>query len=52
VRGPRGSEVVLTIERAGEADSLQLSIVRTRFEVPTIEAQMLRRKPVILPTFA
>ncbi len=41
VRGPRGSEVVLTIQRADEADSLQIAITRTRFEVPTIEAQMI-----------
>jgi carboxyl-terminal processing protease len=42
VRGPRGSEVVLTIQRDGEDDSLQIAITRTRFEVPTIEAQMLQ----------
>jgi carboxyl-terminal processing protease len=41
VRGPRGSEVTLTIERADAAEPLQFTIVRTRFEVPTIEAQMI-----------
>ena len=41
VRGPRGSEVVLTIQRDGTADSLEISIVRARFEVPTIEAQLI-----------
>jgi carboxyl-terminal processing protease len=41
VRGPRGSEVQLTIMREGVAEPLQFTIVRTRFEVPTIEAQML-----------
>jgi carboxyl-terminal processing protease len=40
VRGPRGTEVVLTIQRAGESEPLQIAITRTRFEVPTIEAQM------------
>jgi carboxyl-terminal processing protease len=41
VRGPRGSEVELTIERADVAGPLRIIIVRTRFEVPTIEAEML-----------
>ncbi|MFO7537170.1 MAG: S41 family peptidase [Chloroflexota bacterium] len=41
VRGPRGSEVELTIERADVAGPLRIVIVRTRFEVPTIEAEML-----------
>jgi carboxyl-terminal processing protease len=44
VRGPRGSEVVLTIQRDGEDGSLQIAITRTRFEVPTIEAQMLQEE--------
>lgn len=46
VRGPRGSEVVLTIQREGAAGSLQIAITRTRFEVPTIEAQMISDEAV------
>ena len=41
VRGPRGSEVELTILRPSTEETLVFNITRTRFEVPTVEAEML-----------
>ncbi len=41
VRGPEGSTVDLTIWREGEADPLEFAIVRTLFEVPVVEADLL-----------
>ncbi|MCA9973009.1 MAG: S41 family peptidase, partial [Anaerolineales bacterium] len=41
VRGPEGTEVTLTIARAGEPEPLTFTIVRTTFEVPRVEAEML-----------
>ncbi len=41
VRGPSGTTVVLTVLREGEEEPLEFSIVRTTFEVPVVEAEML-----------
>ncbi|RMG93629.1 MAG: S41 family peptidase [Chloroflexi bacterium] len=41
VRGPRGTQVTLTIMRPGEPEPLEFTITRTRFEIPIIEAEML-----------
>lgn len=41
IRGPEGTSVVLTIVRAGEAEPLNFTIVRTVFEVPVVEVKML-----------
>ncbi len=41
VRGPRGTQVILTIAREGEAESLEFTIIRARVEIPTLEARML-----------
>ncbi len=41
VRGPRGSEVVLTIFRPKTGEELIVPIVRARFEIPIIESQMV-----------
>lgn len=41
IRGPRGSEVVLTIRRADVADPFDVTIVRERIEIPVIETRML-----------
>lgn len=41
VRGPEGTTVELSILREGEDEPLEFSIVRTVFEVPTVEAEML-----------
>ena len=41
VRGPRGTEVVLTIYRPKSAEELEVAITRVRFEVPIIEAKMV-----------
>lgn len=41
VRGPEGSEVTLTVLREREDEPLEFTIVRTTFEVPIVEAEML-----------
>ncbi len=41
VRGPSGTTVVLTVFREGEEEPLEFSIVRSTYEVPNIEAEML-----------
>lgn len=41
VRGPRGSEVVLTIFRPKDAEELEFTIIRARFEVPLVESKMV-----------
>jgi carboxyl-terminal processing protease len=41
VRGPRGTPVTLSISREGEEEPLEFTVVRTRFEVPVVEAEML-----------
>jgi carboxyl-terminal processing protease len=41
VRGPQGTSVTLTIARADVEEPLEFTIVRTRFEVPIIESEML-----------
>lgn len=41
VRGPRGTEVELTIARPGEADPLTFVITRALIEIPVLEYRML-----------
>lgn len=41
VRGPRGTDVTLTIAREGEEEPLEFTITRVRFEIPTVEYEML-----------
>ena len=41
VRGPQGTDVTLTIAREGEEEPLEFTITRVRFEVPTVEYEML-----------
>ncbi len=41
IRGPEGSMVVLTIQRAGEENPLEFEIVRTTFVVPVVEKGMM-----------
>ena len=41
VRGPAGTSVDLTIAREGVEEPLEFTIVRARFEVPVVEAEML-----------
>lgn len=41
VRGPRGTDVTLTVARVGEEEPLEFVITRTRFEIPTVESEML-----------
>jgi carboxyl-terminal processing protease len=42
VRGPAGSSVVLTIQREGESDLLEFTIVRAKITIPSVESQLLR----------
>jgi carboxyl-terminal processing protease len=41
VRGPRGTEVILTIQREGVDEPIQVTLLRERIELPTAEAEML-----------
>lgn len=41
VRGPRDTEVVLTIFRPKEGEELEFTITRTRFEIPIIQSKMV-----------
>jgi carboxyl-terminal processing protease len=41
VRGPRGTDVSLSILREGEAEPLEFTITRVRFEIATVESEML-----------
>jgi carboxyl-terminal processing protease len=41
VRGPEGTSVNLKFLREGEAEPLEFTVVRTRFEVPVVEFEML-----------
>ncbi len=40
VRGPRGTDVTLTVLREGEEEPLEFTITRVRFEIPTVEYEM------------
>ena len=41
IKGPEGTKVTLTIIRKGEADNLEMEIVRRKVESPTVEFEML-----------
>ena len=41
IRGPRGTEVVLTVFRPKNAEELEIAITRARFEIPIIESKMV-----------
>lgn len=41
VRGPRGTEVTLTIVREGVEEPFDVTIVRARIEIPIVESEML-----------
>ncbi|MEW5987124.1 MAG: S41 family peptidase [Chloroflexota bacterium] len=41
VRGPRGTEVTLTIVREGVEQPFDVTIVRARIEIPIVESEML-----------
>lgn len=47
IRGPKGTTVVLTIRRLGEAHDLEFSIVRDHIEVKNVQYHMLERHPDI-----
>ncbi len=40
IRGPRGSKVVLTIKRKGEPKPLEITIIRQRVNLPTVEHEV------------
>lgn len=41
IRGPRGTEVTLTVERESLEDPFDVTVVRDRVEIPIIESEML-----------
>jgi carboxyl-terminal processing protease len=41
IRGPRGTEVILTVFRPKDAEELEFAITRVRFEIPIIESKMV-----------
>ncbi len=41
VRGPRGTDVTLGIQREGEEELLQITITRARVEIPVVETELL-----------
>ncbi|MCI0709517.1 MAG: S41 family peptidase [Chloroflexi bacterium] len=41
VRGPAGTDVVLGIERAGEADVLEITVTRDRILLPSVDYEIL-----------
>jgi len=41
IRGPAGTPVTLTVIREGEEEAFDITIIRARIEVPTVEARML-----------
>ncbi|MBR1930606.1 MAG: S41 family peptidase [Lachnospiraceae bacterium] len=41
IKGPEGTEVVLTIYREGEPDYLKVSMIRRRVDTPNVEYEML-----------
>lgn len=41
VRGPRDTEVVLTIFRPKDAEELEIAVTRARFEIPIIESKIV-----------
>lgn len=41
IKGPEGTDVVLTIVRDGEADFMDVTITRARVEAPTVKQEML-----------
>lgn len=40
IRGPRGSEVILTIVREGERETLEISITRDKIDIPVIQTEL------------
>lgn len=41
IRGPKGSEVVLTIFRQGELDFIEIGVVRDTIEIPTVRTEQV-----------
>lgn len=41
VRGPRDTEVVITVYRPKEGEEIEIPIIRARFEIPIIESEMV-----------
>lgn len=41
IRGPRGSSVVLLVQREGVAEPFEVSVVRDRIDLPIVESKML-----------
>ncbi len=41
IRGPAGSSVTLLVERSGEPEPFEVTVIRARLEIPLVEAEML-----------
>lgn len=41
IRGPRGTPVVLTVERVGEPDAIDISIVRARIDIKNVQGSLV-----------
>lgn len=41
VRGPRDTQVVLSVQREGEEDLVDITITRARIEIPVVESELL-----------
>ncbi|MGH2581867.1 MAG: S41 family peptidase [Anaerolineales bacterium] len=52
ILGPRGSTVVLTIQREGEPEPFEVSIVRDRIFVPSVESEVLDSNIAYVQLFA
>ncbi len=47
IRGPIGEAVLLTVNRAGEAEPREFSVVRERIETPSVEWRALEEAPEV-----
>jgi carboxyl-terminal processing protease len=43
IRGPRGTQVVLTIQRPGRSEPFDVTLIRERIEIPTVEGRIIER---------
>ena len=43
IRGPRGTRVVLTIQRPGRPEPFDVTLIRERIEIPTVEGRIIER---------
>ena len=44
IRGPKGTQVTLTVVREGKEDPLDFSVVRTEFEIEVVETELIEEE--------